>query len=379
MVKKIVALFILVGVFSGCEGVISSKTEYAEVVDLAYSTTIQKNNKNGYGFTFTAPNHSSVDSSSKYSSSVEIADTKYSIYVDSALYLEDKNLVTRTPNGEYVLVTQDIEDQHSNMLFEYRRILLVDDPELTIAENQEAAQKVLDGLNKTENQVANFEEYAIKHSGDTATSSNGGYIGPVNATQVPATTLPILYGLQNNTFHNELVAVDGGYELIMLIAKYEMEEIATIDEDAVSDRFVFKSKEREFTTYVINNENDTFSVVTKNDYISISAMVFEEDIRAAIYNTIVVARSIRIHEEIVLDLLINPVSSSTSSEIFDLNAVNIGLSTKISTEYNQPFSTSLSEGVQEEDKSTKMDSFEFDTRPLTEEEEKLYKDELPEY
>lgn len=383
MSKKILALLVLIGVFSGCEGVINSKTEYSEVVDLAYETSIQKNNKNGYGFTFTAPNNSRVESTSKYSNSVEIADTKYSIYVDSALYLEDQNLVTKTPNGEYVLVTKSEEDvqveEAKDMVYEYRKIFIADNPDKTIDENQKVAKDILAELNKTKDPVGNFEEYAIKYSADAATLSNGGYVGPVKSTQIDAVTLSILDNLSDNTFHNELIVVEGGYNLIMLIAKYEAEEEVQIDEQSVSDMFLFKSKERQFTTYVIDNENETYSIVTKNDYISVSATVLDKDINAAIYNTIVTARSIDINEEIVLDLLINPVSSSTSSEIFNLNAVNLGLSKKISTEYNQPFSTSLSEGVQEEDKAYKIDSFEFDTRPLTEEELEKYKDQLPEY
>ncbi|MFV0425325.1 MAG: peptidylprolyl isomerase [Bacilli bacterium] len=364
MAKKLCIFTILLAIFSGCEGLISSTTSYDDVVDMAYETKIGKNNKSGPGYTFNVPNTSQVKTTSNYSSSVVLSNNKYTLYVNTLKYIEDNGLVVKNANGEYIQAESNSKTS-DNLIYEYRKIFIADNPNLTVDENQDNAQGILREFNETEKSEVDFEQYAIKYSSDTTTSSNGGYVGPVTSSEISQQTLVVLQELSNDTFYNELIAVENGYEIVYLIKKYAEEKEVKVVEDISSDNFEYISINDVFSTYVTKNSNDTYSVVTKNDYISISANVQEHTIREAIYTTIVTARSISINEDIVLYYAINPVANTGSSDLFNLNATNEALSNQISSTYSSTFSTSLSETS---DATSDINTFKFDSRPLTEEE-----------
>ncbi len=364
MVKKLCVLAVLLGVFVGCEGTISSDTPYEEVIEKAYATDINRNNKNVNGYTFRAPSNAQVKQGSKFINSVVISNNSYSLYVNTTKYLEDEGLVVQTVNGEYVLATNDNSKRSDDMIFEYRRILLLDDPNITINENQENAQKVLQDLLATDNPSESFSEFAINYSSDIATSSNGGYIGPVNSSEIDNKTLAVLRRLDEKNVHRQLIAVDNGYEILMLEKQYQQEEEARIYEDTSDREYLFTTDDMEYQTAVIDNNDETYSVLTRNDHITVSTIVSESDINQAIYTTIVTARSIAINEDIVLHSLVNPSASTKAAEMFNLNSKTEPSDNTISTRHQHQFSTSLSAN----ENRVNSNSFSFSTRLLTDEE-----------
>lgn len=364
MIKKLSILAILLAVFSGCESVITSTTPYEDVVSKAYDTDLSKNNKNGNGYTFRAPTNAQVKKGSKFISSIEIANNTYSVYVNTTKYLEDKNLVVQTVNGEYILATNTNAPRTDNTIFEYRKILLADDPNLSIDENQNNARKVMQELQDTGNPAENFAEFAINYSSDTATSSNGGFIGPVNSSEIDNKTLAVLKKLDEKNVHSQLIAVESGYEILMLEKRYTENDDSIVYEDVGNSEYIFSTDDREFQTVVIDNKNDTYSVLTRNNHITVSANVTEKDIKQAMYTTIVTARSININEDVVLYALTNPSASTKSAEIFNLNSTTESSDSTISSQYRQVFSSALSS----EDNEVNTNSFSFNSRPLTDEE-----------
>lgn len=371
MLKKLIALSSLLLILSGCN-VITQSTDNTDIVEFAYSTHIGKANKSGYGYTFTAPRNSRITNDSIYSSTLQMGSTKYSIYVNIAQYLEDENLVTKTASGDYISTKNinhdESEDSESNkFLYNYRHIFIADNPNISVEENQNNAKKMLDTLMKDAAPAASFEEYAIKYSNDISTSSNGGNIGPVKASEIEESVLEKLNTLESDSIYNDIVAVEGGYDIIMLVSKFEDEkDVEEISSKNTKD-VIFSTARDGFETYVIDNDNDTFNVVTKNNYISVSSIVKERNIHNALYETITTIRSIKINKDISLNSLVNPSYNIKSAELFDLNKSNSGVVSQIETEYETKFSTSLAETA-EEQVVVGSNKITFDTQKITKEE-----------
>lgn len=369
MLKKIIALVSLVLIFSGCD-VINVNTPHKEVVDMAFNTKIGKPNMSGYGYTYTATRNSQIKNDSVFSRIVSVGNNKYSIYVNIAQYLEDENLVTKTANGDYISTKntkQKTSSNDKNYLYTYRHIFIADNSSLTVEENYNNARKTFDELMGTQDPSKSFVAYAIKFSDEISTSTSGGIIGPVKSSEINEKTLEALDTLDNESVYNDIIAVDGGYDIVMLVSKVvEKKEIDEASKDNTED-VMFSSTNGDYKTYVIDNSNDTYSVVTQTKYISVSTLVNKQDINDALYATVTTARSIKINKDVALNSLINPSYDTKSTELFDLNKSNSGVVSQIEKKYDTKFSTSLSETANNQVVVGGKD-ITFDTQKITQEE-----------
>ncbi|MFV0499668.1 MAG: peptidylprolyl isomerase [Bacilli bacterium] len=357
MVKKFIILLLLGSLLVGCDGKINNNSSYKDVANLAYHTKISSNNKNGLGYTFFAPSNSTIKETSNFSTTLKVSNCNYSIYVNSLQYVEDKGLVVETANGDYVLNDKKTSKVNDKFNYEYRRIFLADDNNLTVEENEENAKKVFAKI-KNEGNIANkFSEYAINYSSDTATSSNGGYVGPVSSNEIDYKTLQVLQKLNPKEYNKELIALENGYEIVLLEKKYLNDEMI---EENITDNNGLVTSNDGFSTYVIDKNNSIYSIITKNDYISVSTNVSKKNVSKGIYNTIITARSIKINSDIIVNFATNPIAFANSSELFELNKSNEAVVKQLSNSTDLKFNNSLSEVSTE-----KTNTFKFDVRKAT--------------
>lgn len=369
MLKKLLALSLFLMALTGCTTV-KSDTPNEEVFDIAHSSTIGKENMSGYGYTFTTSQNSYIEVTSKYSLAFFLSNIKYSVHVNIAKDLEEKNIVVATANGGYTLAPKSSSTKKKdNYIYEYRKIHVENESTLSVEQNQAKALDIVDKLNATGDPAANFEKFAKDFSQDSATSTSGGNVGAVTARQLDDETYEILSLLEPGEVGNDPVAVKDGFDVVMLVNKYENTDIVEEVIDESDNSIIFSKSDNGFTSYVVDNGNETYSVVTKSTTISIGAIVREDNINQALYNTIVTARSIHINEDLATDLLLNPPSDPNSTEIYNLNATNENLSNQVQATYKQNFSTSLSEFEENNESDNPLD---FDTRDLTDEEYEAY-------
>lgn len=368
MLKKVLVLSLFLSIMTGCQ-VIDSSTTNEEVFNLAHDAKIKKENMSGYGYTFTISHNSYIEASSMYSTSIHFSNIKYSMHVNIAKYLEERNIVVATADGNYTLAPKSSSGKKKDdYIYEYRKIHIKNEDALSVEQNQAKALEIVDKLNATGDPAGNFEKFAIDYSQDSTTSTSGGNVGAVTASQLDDEAYEVLSLLEDGEVGNDPVPVKDGFDVVMLVKKYQNTQVVEETIDKNDESVLFSKTKNNLTSYIVKNDNDTYSVVTKSSTISVGAIVREDKVNQALYNTITTARSINVNEALATDLLLNPPSDPNSTEIYNLNATNDSLSTQVQATYKQNFSTSLSEFETNEDENP----LDFDTRDLTDEEYEQY-------
>ncbi len=375
MLKKSLVLLSLLIIVSGCKAT-TINSNYDKTVEFALDSKIGNPNYSGGSYTFYLPTNSTVLSTQQYSSTILNSRVSYTINVNVAEYLISKGKISKTTNGDYVVINEENinEDiaQYAGAVFYTRRILFDNEYAASPEENKKTATAVLNQLNSSSYSSGSneflklFGDLALKHSHDERSKNNEGKLKGLTVSEMSTEYFEVVTTLEPKSYTKELVETEDGFQIVYLESIVN-EEIINIDfETIIDDSNIYYSFEDEsISLYVISYDN-VYNVIAINDYSTVSAVVTENKIDDAIFNTLVLLRGINVNDNIAIK---NYVSDDIESKpkLINLNQENEELTQAIESTYSYKFSSSFSDGYSKNNYSQR-NLYEFNSRELTAEE-----------